>query len=454
MSSTTSESTLAGDAPTIITAGHVTHSVASEDLSSMVFQAAELQGFASTWSSYMPVTINEHVMADSLRNCEDIANSLRDTLESLEIIPVSPALARDSEDVLHNSPKYNDNADGNGSSAYQLKVAETLKFLVQIGIEKIIDKQFSRLAKFEATLKDVTYHRWFHSQGTLRVQIQKVIEEDPEPLADFEEKVERHIQRVMMERAMSEFKRGLEDQWKKHGNAVINTLADTSIRRHPSTNSPPRKRVKIARIDLDRDHTPLNSSSHFLNLQVQQQSTLLRTNDNTIMTSPPPIANTYIPHNSLEPISLKIKRLQSDLSRAATGQCWGPDKQKVLDCKHDVDALATMVKKLDVDVVARKKSLDVLMKANLKGMYDTCVEKAMTMVDNATMLLIQDTLQSISAREIIKETIQKGLAKEPDVLLDLEAKFERYFKEALAGAVADLVAQRSRLNVLKQLRKA
>lgn len=121
MSSTTSESTLAGDTPTIITAGHVTHSVASEDLSSMVFQAAELQGFASTWSSYMPITINEHVMADSLRNCEDIANSLRDALESLEVIPVSPAPARDSEDVSHSSPKDNDNADGNGSSAHQLK---------------------------------------------------------------------------------------------------------------------------------------------------------------------------------------------------------------------------------------------------------------------------------------------------------------------------------------------
>jgi len=121
MSSTTSESTLAGDTPTIIKAGHVAHSVASEDLSSMVFQAAELQGFASTWSSYMPMTINEHVMADSLRNCEDIANSLRDTLESLEVIPASPAPARGPEGVSHSSPKDNDNADRNGSSAYQLK---------------------------------------------------------------------------------------------------------------------------------------------------------------------------------------------------------------------------------------------------------------------------------------------------------------------------------------------
>jgi len=74
--------------------------------------------------------------------------------------------------------------------------------------------------------------------------------------------------------------------------------------------------------------------------------------NNATMTSPPLITNTYIPHYSLEPISHKIKKLQSDLSSAATGQCWGPGKQKVLDCKHDVDALVTMVKKLDVDGIA------------------------------------------------------------------------------------------------------
>ena len=123
-------------------------------------------------------------------------------------------------------------------------------------------------------------------------------------------------------------------------------------RRHPSTNSPPQKRVKIAHEDLDRDYNPLNLSSRFLNLEVQQQSSLLKTPKKAIMASSPPTANTYIPHYSLEPISLKIKKLQSDLSSAATGQCWGPGKQKVLDCKHDIDALATMVKELDVDGVA------------------------------------------------------------------------------------------------------
>lgn len=61
--------------------------------------------------------------------------------------------------------------------------------------------------------------------------------------------------------------------------------------------------------------------------------------------------NTYVPHASLDTISNKIKKLQSDLGSAATGQLWGPDKQKVLDCKHDVDVLAGMVEGLDVQCV-------------------------------------------------------------------------------------------------------
>lgn len=126
MSSAASESTIAGDTPTPISAGDVTHLVAFEDLSSMVFQAAELQNFASTWASYSPMTINEHVMADSLRNCEDIANNLRDALESLEVTPVSPASAQDPGDVLHDSPKDNDNDGVDVSSIYESKYEKSL----------------------------------------------------------------------------------------------------------------------------------------------------------------------------------------------------------------------------------------------------------------------------------------------------------------------------------------
>lgn len=134
-------------------------------------------------------------------------------------------------------------------------------------------------------------------------------------------------------------------------------MSNSSASYHPcpTANSPPRKRAKIAHEELN--HNPLDLSSHFLNLGSHQPSTITcRAQpgifNNNIMASPSPTTNTYIPHNSLEPISLKIKKLQSDLSSAATGQCWGPGKQKVLDCKHDVDALATMVKGLDVDGVS------------------------------------------------------------------------------------------------------
>jgi hypothetical protein len=92
----------------------------------------------------------------------------------------------------------------------------------------------------------------------------------------------------------------------------------------------------------------------FIDREAHHRSTLTRrsrprTTNNNTRAEPNITTNTYVPHNSLDTISLKIKKLQSDLSSAATGQCWGPGKQKVLDCEHDVDALAAMVKKLDIE---------------------------------------------------------------------------------------------------------
>lgn len=66
------------------------------------------------------------------------------------------------------------------------------------------------------------------------------------------------------------------------------------------------------------------------------------------MAQPELTTNIYISHTSLDPISLKIKNLQSDLSSAASGEC----REKVLDSKHDIDTLAVMVKGLDVDGIA------------------------------------------------------------------------------------------------------
>jgi hypothetical protein len=44
-----------------------------------------------------------------------------------------------------------------------------------------------------------------------------------------------------------------------------------------------------------------------------------------------------------------------------------------------------------------------------------------------------------------------NLGEELDVLLEFDTKFMRHFKEALADAVAQLVAERSRRSLLEQL---
>lgn len=101
----------------------------------------------------------------------------------------------------------------------------------------------------------------------------------------------------------------------------------------PTVNEPPRKRAKS-------DH---DGRSYLIRDTIREASLQV-----TVMAQPRATTNTYIPHASLETISNKIKKLQSDLSEAANGQCFGPGKQKVLDCKHNVDVLAGMVKGLDV----------------------------------------------------------------------------------------------------------
>lgn len=85
MSSITSESTLAGETPptTVLDPGACW--VASEDLSSMVFQTAYLQRITSSWNGYVPLVFGETLMKRSLKKCQDTVDSLRSTLESLEV---------------------------------------------------------------------------------------------------------------------------------------------------------------------------------------------------------------------------------------------------------------------------------------------------------------------------------------------------------------------------------
>ncbi|KAG9837930.1 hypothetical protein KCU98_g8668, partial [Aureobasidium melanogenum] len=214
------------------------------------------------------------------------------------------------------------------------------------------------------------------------------------------------------------------------------TNPSSTFHPRPTANEPPRKRAK--RGHEDRSYTTSDTlSEHSLPL--------------TVMAEQRVTTNTYIPHASLETISNKIKKLQSDLSSAASGECFGPGKQKVLDCKRDVDVLAGMVKGPDVHGAARKKSLEMLLEASIDQLFDVHVRKAIQAVDENTKQLIRDALSDYSVEEDAKAATKEGLNKEPDVLLDLEAKFKRHFWEVLADTVARLVAERNKQNVLNQL---
>lgn len=101
----------------------------------------------------------------------------------------------------------------------------------------------------------------------------------------------------------------------------------------------------------------------------------------------------------------------------------------------------------------RRKSLDVLLEASIDRLFDEHVSKATKAVDDDTKQLIKDAIGSTFARVTVTAAIKIGLNNEPDVLLGLEAKFMRHFKNALADAVARLVAERNRCNLLDQLKE-
>jgi hypothetical protein len=110
MSSVTSESTLAGETPDVTTSAQSSCFVASEDLASMMFSVADLQRVTNSWALHQPLTGAEAEMKALFKACEDIANSLCDTLESLELNAVNLASAQDSETAvgeLHDSIKKN-----------------------------------------------------------------------------------------------------------------------------------------------------------------------------------------------------------------------------------------------------------------------------------------------------------------------------------------------------------
>lgn len=93
----------------------------------------------------------------------------------------------------------------------------------------------------------------------------------------------------------------------------------------------------------------------------------------------------------------------------------------------------------------------MLVAASVDHLLDTYIEDAVDIVDETTKKLIRDALSPASRMKDINNAVKKGLISEPDVLLDFEVKLMRHLKEALADAVARLVAERSRRDILERL---
>jgi hypothetical protein len=131
MSSVNSESTIASDTADSTTTGQISLSVASEDLSNMMFHVADLQRVTNSWVSHHPLTGAEAEMKASFKACEDTANSLRDTLEALEANAASLVSIPEAEFTagnLHDSTKNNSNND-NDCSAYSIKFVASLTMI-------------------------------------------------------------------------------------------------------------------------------------------------------------------------------------------------------------------------------------------------------------------------------------------------------------------------------------
>ncbi|CAD0091882.1 unnamed protein product [Aureobasidium vineae] len=171
MSSDTSTSTLSYETTITATTAQSVCLVGSEDLSSMVFHAADLQRVTNSWSTHHPLTGAEFEMKMSFKACENTANSLRSTLESLEVKAAKDHIAckwGDNTSDPHSTHEGSENRDDAEAIANRLKDS-----------------------------------------------IMKTVEEEADPLADFESKVKVYFQQDVIERATSELKREIELQWRK-----------------------------------------------------------------------------------------------------------------------------------------------------------------------------------------------------------------------------------------------
>ncbi|THY37039.1 hypothetical protein D6C99_09981 [Aureobasidium pullulans] len=169
----------------------------------------------------------------------------------------------------------------------------------------------------------------------------------------------------------------------------------------PISDEPPNKRARTS-----DELNPTNSSPHLLISPTAMTPSSLAIN-----------THSYISHVDLEILSNKVKKLQSDLG-GLTSQTWGgPGKDKILDCKHDVDGLAQSLKQME----------------------------ALT-TDISNQNLIKDGLGKLGGSNSTRTAIKESLLQDPDMLLGFEKKFTEHLRRALA----DIAAKRLETEILKE----
>ncbi|OBW63917.1 MAG: Uncharacterized protein AUREO_060190 [Aureobasidium pullulans] len=187
----------------------------------------------------------------------------------------------------------------------------------------------------------------------------------------------------------------------------------------PISDEPPNKRARTS-----DELNPTNSSPHLLISPTAMTPSSLAIN-----------THSYISHVDLEILSNKVKKLQSDLG-GLTSQTWGgPGKDKILDCKHDVDGLAQSLKQMEA------LSTELLTRSSSVDLQKRCKSSV-----SQTKNLIKDGLRKLGGSNSTRTAIKESLIQDPDMLLGFEEKFTEHLRRALA----EIAAKRLETEILEE----
>ncbi|THV71477.1 hypothetical protein D6C98_01549 [Aureobasidium pullulans] len=198
----------------------------------------------------------------------------------------------------------------------------------------------------------------------------------------------------------------------------------------PISDEPPNKRARTSDAS-----NPTNSSPHLL-----ISPTAMTPSSSAINT------HSYISHVDLEILSNKVKKLQSDLG-GLTSQTWGgPGKDKILDCKHDVDGLAQSLKQMEALNTDYSKSLNSTVGETIDKIFERRFAEEMQKLSTEYRDVINDGLGVLGGSRSTKTAIKESLLKDSDVLLDFEKKFTEHLRRALA----EIATKRLETEILKE----